>query len=99
MITHIVAWTLKSEDGPGKTADVAAIAGALEPLVGVVDGLHDLTVRANAVDVGGNMEAGLISHFESAEHLRAYIVHPEHVKAVEVVRAHTTGRTAIDFAE
>jgi hypothetical protein len=97
MITHIVAWNLKAEDPEGRAAAVAAIAGALEPLVGVIDELLDLTVRANAVAIDGNSDAGLIAHFETEADLRAYLVHPEHVKAVHVVRENTTGRSAIDF--
>jgi hypothetical protein len=49
------------------------------------------------VAIEGNLDAGLIAHFETEAHLRAYLVHPEHVKAVHVVRENTTGRAAIDF--
>jgi heme-degrading monooxygenase HmoA len=97
MITHIVAWKLKAEDADGRAAGVAAIAGALEPLVGVIDGLLDLKVSANAAAIEGNSDAGLIAHFETEADLRAYLVHPEHVKAVHVVRENTAGRAAIDF--
>jgi hypothetical protein len=97
MITHIVAWKLTAEDPEARAAAVAAIAGALEPLVGVIDELLDLRVSANAVAIDGNADAGLIAHFETEADLRAYLVHPEHVKAVHVVRENTTGRSAIDF--
>lgn len=97
MITHIVAWKLAAEDPEGRAAAVAAIAGALESLVGVIDELVDLKVSANVVAIEGNLDAGLIAHFETEADLRAYLVHPEHVKAVQVVRQNTTGRAAIDF--
>lgn len=97
MITHIVTWKLTVEDPAGRAAAVAAIAGALEPLAGVIDELLDLKVSANAVAIDGNADAGLIAHFETEADLRAYLVHPEHIKAVHIVRQNTTGRTAIDF--
>ena len=97
MITHIVAWKLTAQDAQGKTAAVAAIAGALEPLVGVIDGLIDLRIYANAVDVDDNSDAGLVAHFANEDDLRAYLVHTAHLAAVVTVRSHTTGRAAIDF--
>ncbi|MEP6481300.1 MAG: Dabb family protein [Rhodoglobus sp.] len=97
MITHIVAWKVNVEDEAGKAAAVAAIAGALEPLVEVIDELLDLKVFANSVDVDGNSDAVLVSHFKNAADLRTYIDHPAHQAAVVVVRANTAGRAAIDF--
>jgi Stress responsive A/B Barrel Domain len=97
MITHIVAWKLNTEDAAGKAAAVAAIAGALEPLVDVIPELKDLKVYANGADIDGNSDAVLISHFDSIDDLRTYISHPAHVEAVEVVKANTAGRAAIDF--
>jgi hypothetical protein len=97
VITHIVAWKIAAEDPEGKAAAIAAIAGALEPLVDVIPELKDLTVHANVVDIDGNSDAALISHFDSAADLRTYIEHPAHKAAVVVVRANTVGRAAIDF--
>lgn len=97
MITHIVAWTLKAQDAAGKAVAVAAIAGALEPLVEVIPELKDLKVYANAADIEGNSDAALISHFDSVDDLRTYIAHPAHQAAVVIVKANTAGRAAIDF--
>jgi Stress responsive A/B Barrel Domain len=97
VITHIVAWRVAAEDPQGKAAAVAAIAGALEPLVDVIPELKDLKVYANAVDIDGNSDAALISHFDTEADLRTYIEHPAHQAAVVVVRANTVGRAAIDF--
>ena len=92
-----VAWQVKAEDAAGGAAAVAALKGALEPLVDVIPGLRDLTVYANAVDIEGNSDAVLVSHFDNADDLRTYIAHPAHQAAVEVVGANTVGRAAIDF--
>jgi len=94
MITHLVGWNLTAED---KDAGAVAVKHALESLVGVVPGLLDLTVARNAVAVDRNSELALVSHFETEDDLRVYLTHPAHLAAVEVVRANTTDRWAIDL--
>lgn len=96
MIRHIVMWKLTAEDAAGKASSVAAIAGALEPLIHL-DGISALKVHANELGIDGNWDATLIGDYDSEEALRAYLVHPEHVAAVAVVRQHTSARAALDF--
>jgi hypothetical protein len=96
MIRHVVTWKLKAEDAEGKAASVAAIAGALEPLVHL-DGIRALKVHANAADIDGNWDAVLVGDYDSVDALKAYVVHPEHVAAVTIVREHTLARSAVDF--
>ncbi len=97
MITHIVAWKVAAEGSEGKATAIAAIAGALEPLVDVIPELKDLKVYTNVVDIDGNSDAALISHFDTEADLRTYIEHPAHQAAVVIVRANTVGRAAIDY--
>jgi heme-degrading monooxygenase HmoA len=99
VIRHLVGWTLTDETEAEKDSAAEQIRSALESLVGVIDGLLDLRVSRNAVDVAGNSDLALDSHFESEEALRGYLVHPAHLEAVAIVRAHTTGRWAIDFRD
>ncbi|MFT4122211.1 MAG: Dabb family protein [Microbacteriaceae bacterium] len=99
MIAHLVGWTLTATDDAERDAAAEAIRDALESLVGVVPGLLELTVRRNAVDVDGNSDIALRSRFVDERALRDYIVHPAHQAAVRVVRAHTSGRWAIDLAD
>ena len=97
MITHLVGWNLVAEDEEGKAAGAAAVKTALEGLVGVVPGLLDLVVSRNAVTVKGNTELALVAHYPTAEDLYVYIDHPAHEAAVEIVKANTKDRWAIDL--
>ena len=97
MIRHIVLWKLKADDAAGKAEAVAAIAGALEPLVGVIDGLESLTISANVAFLDTNWDVALVADYPTVADLEAYQVHPEHVKAAAVVREHTAQRATVDF--
>jgi hypothetical protein len=97
VIKHIVLWKLNADDLDGKAAALASIAGALEPLVGVVPGLTALTVRANTAFAEINWDLALVSDHESLAAFEAYRVHPRHLAAAEVVREHITQRASVDY--
>jgi len=97
MIRHIVLWKLKADDAAAKAEAVAAIAAALEPLVGVIDGLESLTISANVAFPDTNWDVALVADYPTVADLEAYQVHPEHVKAAAVVREHTAQRATVDF--
>lgn len=97
MIRHIVSWKLKAVDAAGRAESVAAMAAALEPLAHSIPGIRSLVVRPNAAPIDGNWDAVLVGDYESLEALETYLVHPEHVAAVVIVRQHTADRSAVDF--
>jgi hypothetical protein len=97
VIRHIVLWKLIAEDAGGKAESVAAIAGALEPLASVIPGITDLKVSANAAFLDTNWDVALVGDYESVEALEAYQVHPDHVAAAAVVRAHVSARACVDI--
>ncbi|MEV8254335.1 Dabb family protein [Rhodoglobus sp. NPDC076762] len=97
MIRHVVMWKLKAEDGAGKKTASDAIAAALQPLVGQIDGLEALTVRADATAVDSNWDVILVSDHTTPEALVAYGTHPLHVEAGAVVKANTRERACVDF--
>ena len=97
MIRHIVLWKLKAEDAAGREQAVAAIAGALEPLAHVIPGIANLVVRANVAYEDVNWDVALVGDYESVAALDAYQVHPEHVAAVQIVRANVRERASIDY--
>lgn len=97
MIRHIVTWKLIAEDATGKAASIAAIAGALEPLVGVVPDLLALKIHPNVAAFETNWPVVLVADYPSVAALDAYQVHPEHVKATAIVREHVSERASVDF--
>ncbi|WP_010205383.1 Dabb family protein [Salinibacterium sp. PAMC 21357] len=97
MIRHVVMWKLNAEDPEGQKVAAEAMAAALEPLVGQIDGLERLTVRQNVANAATNWHVILESDHTSIEAVAAYGVHPLHVEAGAVVKANTRERAAVDF--
>lgn len=96
MIRHIVLWKLQAEDATERANAVEAVASALEPLIHLIPGIASLAVRANVAYADVNWDIALIGDYESVEALDAYQVHPDHVAAVQVVRANVSERASID---
>jgi len=97
MIRHVVMWKLKAEDPAGKKAAAEAMAAALEPLAGQIEGLESVTVRPNAANGDSNWDVILVSDHVSVEALAVYATHPLHVTAGAVVKANTRERACVDF--
>ncbi|MGV8876955.1 MAG: Dabb family protein [Rhodoglobus sp.] len=97
MIRHVVLWKLIATDADAQKSAVAAMADALEALVGQIDGLISLTVRQNVANADSNFSVILQSDHTGLEALEAYATHPLHIAAGAVVKAHTAERAAIDF--
>ena len=98
MVKHIILWTLKemSEDEINRVK--ADIKAGLEGLAGEIPGLFDIKVVSEGRLETSNADLMLDSSFESFEALKAYAVHPAHVKvADEKVRPFTASRSCLDF--
>lgn len=98
MVKHIILWQLKDElQGAEKDAVKKGIKDGLEGLQGVIPGLLEIKVNTNGL-ASSNADVMLDSSFESEEALKAYAVHPAHVKvADEKVRPFTKTRACLDF--
>ena len=98
MVKHIILWQLKDElQGAEKDAVKKGIKEGLEGLQGVIPGLLEIKVNTNGL-ASSNADVMLDSSFESEEALKAYAVHPAHVKvADEKVRPFTKTRACLDF--
>ena len=98
MVKHIILWQLKDElQGAEKDAVKKGIKEGLEGLQGVIPGLLEIKVNTNGL-ASSNVDVMLDSSFESEEALKAYAVHPAHVKvADEKVRPFTKTRACLDF--
>ena len=98
MVKHIIIWTLKSEySETQKDAIKENIKKNLEALNGKIDGLTDIKVQIEKLP-SSNGDLMLDSTFVSYDALKAYAVHPEHVKVADNdVRPFTAVRSCIDF--
>ncbi len=98
MVKHIILWQLKDElSQEEKKAVKAGIKEGLEALVGKVPGLKEVKVQIDCLD-SSNADVMLDSTLESAEALKGYAVHPEHVAVANgKVRPYTKNRVCMDF--
>ncbi|MBR6196545.1 MAG: Dabb family protein [Bacteroidaceae bacterium] len=99
MVKHIILWTLNPELSETEKQSVkAGIKAGLEGLVGKVPGLLEVKVNVDGRLDSSNCDVMLDSTLESAEALKGYAVHPEHVAVANTkVRPYTVQRTCLDF--
>lgn len=98
MVKHIILWTLKEEYSESEKITIKQdIKTALEGLYGKIPGLLEIQVNIGRL-ASSNADLMLDSTFENEAALKAYAVHPAHVKvADENVRPFTQQRSCLDF--
>ncbi len=95
MVKHIILWNLKEEFNTEAVKET--MKKELEGLVGKVPGLLKMEI-AIAPMPSSNVDVMLYSELESAEALKGYATHPEHVRVADTfVRPFTKARNVIDF--
>ncbi len=98
MIRHVVMWRLADEAaGAAKKHNAARIKEGLEALAGQIEGLMDLEVGTNAIELPGNYDIVLIADFQDEAALERYQVHPEHVKVADFIKQVRLERVAADY--
>ncbi|MCQ2597859.1 MAG: Dabb family protein [Treponema sp.] len=98
MVKHIILWTLKEMSEEEKAKVKAEIKESLEGLKGKIPGLVDIKVNIDGRLPSSTADLMLDSTFESAEALKGYSKHPEHVAAADTkVRPFTASRACLDF--
>jgi hypothetical protein len=99
MVKHVILWTLNPALTEEEKQTVkAGIKVGLEGLVGKVPGLLDAKVHIDGRLASSNADVMLDSTLESAEALKGYAVHPEHVAVADTkVRPYTVQRVCLDF--
>ena len=98
MVKHIILWTLKEMSDSEKESVKAGIKEGLEGLKGKIPGLVDIKVNTSGRLASSTADLMLDSTFKSAEALKGYSKHPEHVAvAGSKVRPFTASRACLDF--
>ncbi len=98
MVKHVILWTLKDEYTAEQKAEIkAGIKDGLEGLMGKIPGLIDIKVNTEGLS-SSTVDLMLDSTFESAEALKGYSTHPEHVAVADSkVRPFTASRACLDY--
>ena len=98
MVKHIILWNLKDEFSKEEKAEIMNnIKTGLEALIDKVPGISEIKVQIESL-ASSSADLMLDSTFESAEALKNYATHPEHVKVADtLVRPFTAVRSCLDF--
>ena len=94
MVVHIVMFQFKEEN---KVLNIAKVQDKLEKLEGKIDVLKTMEVGINFNESERAMDLSLYSTFESEEDLKAYAVHEEHLKVVELIKEVTLESKVVDY--
>ncbi len=98
MVKHIILWTLKEMPESEKEKVKSEIKEGLESLKGKIPGLVEIKVNATNRLQSSTADLMLDSTFETADALKAYSKHPEHVAVADSkVRPFTANRACLDF--
>lgn len=99
MVRHLVLFKLADEaEGKSRAENALWIKERLEALVEVIPVIRKMEVSVNHPDApSGNHDVVLDSEFDTWGDLRAYAIHPEHVKVAEYIAKVRTGRAVIDY--
>ncbi len=98
MIKHIVMFQLKESNSEKEKLDKAIrIKNMLDSLPEKINEIEFLEVGINTAESPRALDMVLISHFKSYENLSKYRVHPEHVKALELIKKLTIKAFVVDY--
>lgn len=97
MIKHIVLFKFKENlQEAEKQQKLEVIKNDLEALTSKVETLKKMEVGLNC-NPEEKYDLALISEFDTMEGLKAYAVHPEHVKAGAAIREILEERACVDY--
>ena len=94
MIVHIVMFKFKEEN---KVSNIKKVEVELKGLLNKIDELKMIEVGVNFNQSERAFDLSLYSTFETKDDLKAYAVHPEHLKVVELIKSVTTESKVVDY--
>ncbi len=96
MIVHVVMFKLEEED---KKASLVKIKVILEQLPKKIEELISMEVGINFDESQRAYDLSLYSTFKTKEDLKAYAVHPAHLKAVDFIKSVTLESKVVDYVK
>ena len=94
MIVHIVMFKFKDEN---KDENLLVVKGKLEELVSKIPTLNSMEVGINFAQEDRASDISLYSTFNTKDDLRAYAIHPEHLKVVELIKSVAKESKVVDY--
>lgn len=99
MIRHIVMWKLDDTySSNDKSNFISEFSSKLMSLDGKISELESIAVNSNSTEAPEtNFDIVLDTTFNSISDLKAYAVHPEHLKVVEYAKQFKLQRSCVDY--
>lgn len=98
MFKHIVMWKLNEDTSDQSKKDSAElIKSALEQLPSLISEIVSYEIGINLQDGERTFDIVLISEFKNRNDFEIYRTHPEHIKAVEIIRELSQKTHFVDF--
>lgn len=97
MLRHIVTWKMNGDTLEQRSAQAEEVIAAIAPLADSVPGVRAFELHRDELQDGVNWDVTLIADFDDLEGLKAYAIHPNHLAAVEVVKANAAARAGVDY--
>ncbi len=94
MVTHIVLFKFKEEN---IEANVQKASGMLNALLESVPTLKSIEVGINFSNGERAMDLSIITTFDDKDGLEQYVIHPEHLKAVEFIKSVVAESKVVDY--
>jgi len=94
MVVHIVMFKFKEENFD---ENIKEVKQSLSNLVNLIPELKCLEVGVDFSRSDRAFDLSLYSTFSSKEDLKAYAIHPEHLKVVELIKAVTIESKVVDY--
>ncbi|PHS58014.1 MAG: stress responsive protein [Sulfurimonas sp.] len=94
MIVHIVMFKFKDEN---KEKNIQEVKTRLNDLVSLIPELQSLEVGIDFSNSQRAFDLSLYATFISKEDLKAYAVHEQHLKVVELIKSVTLESKVVDY--
>lgn len=96
-VRHIVMWNVAGETPEERDKTKARIKTAFESLRGQIPGMSFLEIGIDVSRIDYACDVVLFSEFESAEALKAYAVHPAHLRIRDALEGLRIARYQVDY--
>ena len=96
-VRHIVMWRVRGDSPQERAAAREKVKAAFEGLRGRIEGMTHLEIGLDVSDVDYACDVVLVTEFVSAEALKAYATHPEHLRVRNELGDLRTGRFQVDY--
>lgn len=93
MLTHIVLFKLKNNS----PEEVQALRDRLLAMEGKIPELLHIEAGIDVLRSERSYDLALVTKFQSLEAMKAYQVHPEHLKVIEYVNTVKESTIAVDY--